>query len=321
MTKLWIVIVLLAVCCLGAPTETKAQHVFADTGVAYYEPTNELLAYSEAWSDYPADLYYCLEIGGPVYKDGVEAAWISGTNYPASGEGYCGGWANADTWLPYDANAEYEVLSSYNLVTSYRVFDESGMWADYYNFAQYGYADPNVFAPISYDFSGPGPSVPNIQNIFLGSLYSLFQMGAMAGGPHHLKVVSDQILQGPCGQAQRFITFRVVDQQGRGAGGTYLKEIFPGTITDTCSNFTVTPSPCSLNYTGPTGSNFTDVIRTGCPTIGGACGFTINPNKWAKCTFGIPVQTLATMNYMARWAFVSIDSNSSPWPAGKEFFP
>lgn len=313
-----LMIALLAMCFLASPETSRAQSVYAYSDIVYYEPTDSVLAYAEGFSDYPAELYYCLQVMGPVYKNGVEQAWIYGDNY-TPGTAQCGGWATADTWLPHDPDAEYEVVASHQLETRYRTFDESG-FEDYYNFSVYGLQDPLVYSPGWFGFSGGGPPYStNVANIFLGTVYTAFSNGAAAGPPHHLKVVDDQFRQEACGQVERRITYRVVDSLGRGAGATHVKEIFPGTITDSCSGQNVAPSPCNL-ATGPGSSNFTDQIRTGCPTQGGACGFTINPNRWAWCTSSGSTW-LATLNYNARWSFVAIDSNPLDWPPGTQFYP
>lgn len=91
------------------------------------------------------------------------------------------------------------------------------------------------------------------------------------------------------------------------------------TITDTCQGHTVTPGGCSANYTDSRGK-FTDQLRTGCPTTGGSCGFTINPNRYQWCPRGRVPVSLARFVYDVRFNQITIDGQTS-WPAGKDFSP
>jgi hypothetical protein len=268
-----------------------------------------------AHPDYPTELYYCLSVMGPVYKDGAEAGWIGDDNM--NPDGICGGWAEAQITLPYDPNAEYYVLSSHSVQAMYRHFNESA-FEDQFNYAAYGVMDPSIHFPGWFNFSGDGPSVSGLQNIFLGTIYTIFTGGAASGPPHHLKVVSDQQITGTCGQKQRFVTYKIVDSTGKKAGGVPIKEIFPGTIIDSCSNKEVKPTQCNAWADLFTG-NFTDQIFTGCPSQQGNCGFTIADNRWAWCsTIGITV--LARVRYDVGYSSISINGDASSW-AGAEFYP
>lgn len=319
MKNYWFMFLLLIGCCLASPNEVRAQTVYAHSDIAYYEPTNSILAYTEAWSDYSTELYYCLYVSGPVYKDGVEQAWLSGNNYPPGGQGQCGGWANADTWLPYDPNAEYQVVTDNYLGTTYRSFDETG-YEDYYNYSYYGALSPTIYYPASFGFSGGGPPNHSPAGIFLGTIYAIFTQGASSGPPHHLKVVNDVITTETCYQKVREITYKIVDSNGRRAGGVAIKEIFPGPIHNSCNTSDPVPDPCNSDYIGQPFGNFTDRLTTGCPTLGGDCGFTTDPDRWAWCS-PIGVTILARILYDVRYTYINVNGDTSPWSFGSEFYP
>jgi hypothetical protein len=108
MKNYWLMVLLLAMCCLASPNEARSQSVSSHSEVSYFAPSNSMYAVTEGYPNYPSDLYYCLNVYGPVYKDGNQVAWLYGTNR-TPGYSDCGGWASAEAFLPYDANAEYSV--------------------------------------------------------------------------------------------------------------------------------------------------------------------------------------------------------------------
>lgn len=318
MKKSWLVSVLFATYSLAYAGQATAQSVYSYSDFSYYEPTNSVLAYSEAFSDYPAELYYCLEVYGPVYKDGVEQAWISGQNHDPN-TGQCGGWATAETYLPYDANAEYEVVAYHQLQTAYRTFNESG-YEDYYNFSAYGAEVPMVYSPGYFNFIGGGPSVPSVQYLFLGAVHSMFTGGIRSKPPHHLKILNDVIGQGMCYQKFRETTYKIVDVDGRPAGGVPIMEISPGTIINSCNGQEVEGDSCNLNYIGLLAGNFTDRLTSGCPTLGGNCGFTVDQDKWAWCSRSGP-KVLGRIYMDVRYPAINLNGADYPWPPGSEFYP
>ena len=286
-----------------------------------------LAAWAETALDYNSWNYYCAVVDLYLYKDYPDGTselivQTGGSSCETSipGDVYYG---RAETDVPYDPNVEYRLeVSHYN--EPIYIMPGSGAMEDYYNYAIY--EDPmfgQVWYPLYFRFAGPGPSQPTLKEIILGATYAIWSAGALAGPPHHLKVVSDNTstLNPPngCSQQERRVRYRVVDSRGRSAGSNYIREVFPGPITDSCSYDPVGPSPCSNNYTDYRGV-FTDVLRTGCPTIGGSCGFRINPNQWQWCHPGLPAVNLATLDYDVRFNGIYINGWNF-WAAGTEFFP
>jgi hypothetical protein len=266
MKNYWLMVLLLTTYCLASPDEARSQSVSAYSEVSYFAPSNSMYAFTEAYPDYSSQLYYCVNVYGPVYKDGNQEAWLYGTNrIQGDTQTPCGGEATAEAFLPYDANAEYTVEGNSEVELQYRNWNESG-YEDYYNYYAYGLVDP-IYYPLSFGFAGAGPpgsiSPPNI---WLGTVYSIFTQGATSSYPHHLQVVDDRYDIGGCGQQVRFTKFKIVDAYNHPAGGVKLKEIFhPANIVDTCSNATVHPETCSQDYPGHSQGTFTDQTNVGCP--------------------------------------------------------
>jgi hypothetical protein len=301
--RISVLLLTVAGCFLLASPARATDYAYGYTSISV--DSTVVRGYHRTEVDYNTDVYYRPYVCASLYKNGTEVVRACG-----------GGFASAtrNTQTPYVSGSSYSALSDHYVNIEYEEEDP-------YNPGYYYYPDY-----LGYFFSGGGSHPIDWYYVASGiynqrpdeSIHLGDTTAAAAGPPHHFKVVDDRFFQRECGQIERQITYRVVDSQGRGAGGTYLQEIFPGSITDSCSGQNVAPSPCNL-ATGPFSSNFTDVIRTGCPTQAGACGFTINPNRWAWCSGS--GGALATLNYNARWSFVAIDSNTSAWPAGTQFYP
>jgi hypothetical protein len=301
-------------CCLVFSQEAKAD-VNTLTEVSYYEPTNSILAWAETIPDYDTLAYYELGHWGLVFKNDTQITMFNGGSYDGNDAYY-------EEFFPYDPDADYTIEVYPQLVAKIR-HNIGDTYEDYYNYIQWTYGN-SVYYPYYFGFTAPGPDVQiNGPSILLGTVYSFFTMGATSGPPHHLKVKSDlSTTLGSCGPIERNITYELVDSNGRRAGKSSIKEVFPGTITSSCTGNNVTPSPCSLDYFIGNTSTFKDQLKTGCPFNGDAnCGYTINPEKWVWCRPGMPDVTLATLVYNVRHSFVEVNGRSAPWPAGTEFYP
>jgi hypothetical protein len=321
MKNYWLMVLLLVTYCLASPNEARAQSVNAHSEVGYYEPTNSMYAVVEAYPDYSTELYYCLNVYGPVYKDGSQVAWLYGSNRStAEGPVYCGGWATAEAFLPYDANAEYTVEGNQEVETLYRTWNESG-YEDYYNYYANSLGDP-IYYPLWYGFSGAGPPGPiGPRNIWLGTVYSIFGQGVTSGNPDHLKVVDDVTRYGTCGQRVREITYRIVDSHNpsRPAGGVPIKEILSGPEYNSCSgrylDETNYDAVCHSDYDGHEQSMFTDRLTVGCQNVTNDpnCGFTSDPDRWAWCASLREVTILARVLYNVRFSFIEVNGQTAPW--------
>lgn len=116
-----------------------------------------------------------------------------------------------------------------------------------------------------------------------------------------------------CGQIEKRIQFKVVDQQNRAAGKAPLDEKPQTNLTDTCSGTTPSMSTFSTASSSTYG-NFTDGLRTGCPHTGPtACGFDLfNRWRWCRSTPYTPTDhiDLAFMYYWVTLAFVKVDGET-----------
>ena len=342
MRNILFILALTFLCCVALSQEAKAQVISAISDVSYYAPTNEIYAYAQVYPDYSSQAYYCATVTAEIYKNGVYETGMQGNNYCSSwcGSTRCGGWARAETYLPYDPNAEY-IIEAYHEIDIELIRDESGGeigYYDYYGFRWY-YLHDTSWYPNYNDFIGVDtPDFTSLTNILLGATHSIFSEGATSGPPHHLKVHDDIVREAiaregvtdPCGQLERLITFQVVDQAGRNAGRTAVGETFPGRIISSCTGNEVMPSPCSTfsrgrftgHYTTRSG-RFTDNLRVGCPAATDDCGFTTDPLLWVACSgnYFATRTTLARFAYDVRKRRITINGRSTLWPRGTEFFP
>ncbi len=288
-----------------------------------------LVAWAETALDYNAYNYYCAVAHLYLYKDYADdtselISYTTGTSCLTAMPDRTYG--RTEVEVLYDPNVEYRIEVNHINEPIYRSPGD-GSFDDYYNY--YIYEDPMfgdiVWFPLSYSFNGPGPDRPSASQIILGVTYAIWTAGALAGPPHHLKVVSDNITTSSAcgGELERRWKFRVVDANGRNAGRISIEEQFPGTITDSCSGYTVTPQQCTSS--APYSGGYTDTLTTGCPpgqpSPGGSCGFRINPNRWRWCPRGRTPVVLATMDYDVRFNQISLNGRTTAWPRGTDFFP
>jgi hypothetical protein len=305
-------------CCLVFSQEAKAD-VNTITEVTYYEPTNSIFAWAEIMVDYDTLAYYEAGYWGQVSKDDVGLTMFNGAIYDGN-DGYYEG------FFPYDPDADYtiEVYPQLQAKIRHNIGDT---YEDYYDYIQWTYGN-SVYYPYYFGFSGPGPDRQiNTASILLGAVYSIFTDGATAGPPHHLKVISDDTITlsgalsdlASCGQKQRTIKYRVVDSTGRNAGRVPVKETFPGTIVSSCTGGTVQPSSCE--DTDDSKGSFTDILRTGCSSAGGSCGFDVTPDTWSWCPAGTGSPTpLARSNYSVHYNQITVRGQAGSW-AGTHFYP
>lgn len=309
-------VLLAGVCCLGFSQATKAD-VNTITQVTYYEPTNSIMAWAEVIPDYDTLAYYCFDDWGEIRKDDVVINSFWG--------GSCDNESYYEAFFAYDPDAEYTIEVHPQLIAKQR-HDIGDTYEDYYNYSEWANRDP-VYYPYYFNFTGPGPDVGIWGNtITLGTVFSLFTEGATAGPPHHLKVISDDTITMPgaltdldsCGQKRRTIKYRVVDSTGRNAGRVPVKETFPGTIVSSCTGGTVTPSSCE--DTDDSKGSFVDILRTGCASAGGTCGFEVTPDTWSWCPAGTSSTALARSNYSVRYHQITVRGQTSSW-VNTHFYP
>ena len=300
-------LVLLAVACSFSVSQRAEAEVTVITQLSYYEPTNSIYASAETFPDYETLCYYAVGHTGYVRNGEDIVADFNGESYD-----------NEVSWgdfLPYDPNADYEIEVYPGLVAKYRhAIGDS--YEDYYNYIEWTSGYEVVF-PYYFSFTGPGPEMQiSLPDIFLGTIFSVFTQGAMAGPPHHLRVIHDQDVTRTdlCGQIQKLIQFQIVDQNNRRAGKILIDEMTPSApVTDTCSNTTVTLTTCETSNVNTYG-NFTDGIKTGCPHNGtNPCGFDFF-DHWRHCRSTPYTPTdyvqLAWMYYWATRTFVKIDNET-----------
>ncbi len=138
--------------------------------------------------------------------------------------------------------------------------------------------------------------------------------GATVRTPHHEVVFIDTLeTDASCGQKVRYITRRIVDINNNHTGKVPIVESFYDASTgnpipsffDTCSSGSGTPFACSDALTTSVGT-YQDLIRTGCPTVGGNCGFTIF-STWSWCPpYPIVGATLGNYRYDVRYSMITI---------------
>jgi hypothetical protein len=275
--------------------------------VSYYEPTNSIWAHGDTYADYETLLYYEVSHWGYVRKGEVPVSDL---------------WSQADfsynacssEFFPYDPDADYAIEVYPTVHVIYR-HSPGDTYADYYNYVQWTYAN-QVYAPYSFGFTGPGPDMGiSFSDILLGYVFGIFTQGGTSGPPHHLQVITDSDVTRTdlCGQIEKRIQFKVVDQQHRAAGKVALDEKPQTNLTDTCSGTTPSMSTCS-NSSSNTYGNFTDGLRTGCPHTGPTpCGFDLF-NRWRWCRINPYTPTdridLAFMYYWVTRAFVKVDGDT-----------
>lgn len=329
--------VLLTTCCFIFSQEAKAQSVYGQAWVEYYEPTNSIRAVGYSQPDYSVQVYYSAEIRLTVYQDENYLGDGAANNYHdwCWHTAYCGN-AEIELYFPYNPGSEYAVEAEH---TARDVqYPQYAEYTDPYGYyTLYGY--DTLYHPVYYNFIGTGtPSGLDIKDMVLGVTDAFFTQGAPAAAPHHLKVDDDLIREaqprpnvtGPCGQIERLIKYQVVSEDGRNVGRTSIGETFPGRIISSCSGQDVRPTGCSTfsggsfsgNYTDRSGK-FTDTLRVGCPAPQDNCGFIIDPNQWVACsgqTFNTRT-TLARLVYEVAKRQIKVNGRSTRWKRRTEFFP
>ena len=139
--------------CFAFPRETEAG-IYTWSGVEYDANTNSMRAYVGSQAAYEPGVYYCLESTGYIFQDEVEVGEVSANDINWSGwPSACTGYAYAETYLPYDPNAEYNIEAFHTASVTY---EQQTSYVDYYNYIEYTYGDP-VYYPYWYDFIGNGP--------------------------------------------------------------------------------------------------------------------------------------------------------------------
>ena len=297
-------------CCFIFSTELKAQSVYGESWIEYDDTTNTVRAVAYSAPDYSVDIYYCVEVyltllENEEYLGGVGGMNVNEWGWPTA----CSGITQVELTYPYHQGSDYFIETSHS-VTNVQVPQQT-TYEDPYGFYHFENGDP-VYAPISFNFMGNGtPS--DLASVLLGFTFAILQQGVPSGPPHHLKVLLDHdfIRIDGCNQLQKSIHFRVVDFAGNGAGRINIDEK-PQTITDSCSNTSVSMSSCS----GETSryGNFEDGLRTGCPWNGQPnCGF-ITQDVWRWCRGGPYVPPgpvdLASMTYEVRRSIIRVDGQS-----------
>lgn len=286
-------------CCLVFSREARAD-VVTITDVSYYEPTNSIRAWAATSADYDTLAYYDVSHWGQVNKDDTALTMFWATNY-----GYD---AYNEEYFPYDPSADFTIEAYAQAIARVR-HDYGDTYEDYYNYVQWtnaAYGDP-VYYPYYFGFAGPGPDV-QIQgsSILLGGVFSLFTEGATAGPPDHVRVVSDsgQELHDFCQSFPvREMVLQVVDFWGRRVsrlGRIPIKEQFYdtspgnpeiGSVYSSCTNSSITPSPCQL---WDLGGKFPDTMRPGCNgNSQRPCGLPEFFNSWIWCPRGEHEKPLA----------------------------
>ena len=294
---------LAATCCFALAHEVKGD-VNAITEVSYYEPTNSIFAWAEVTVDYETLAYYCFDNTGIVREDDNVLTMFWGGSCENNSAYYEG-------FFPYDPEADYsiEVLPQ---LTSKHHFPIGDGYEDFYNYIQWTNGI-QVHDPYYFGFTGPGPATEiDFSTILLGGVYSFFTQGMLAEAPHHLWVFRDRniIRTDLCGQAQKEIDFQIVDQHNRPAGRYSIDERPWPNLRDSCSNQEVVLNLCSdigVAYNG----DFTDFLKTGCPSSGpDTCGFDLF-NQWRWCRRSTPYfidkKALAWMYYDVRRGYVKVD--------------
>lgn len=296
-----------------------AQHEYGYSSLTFDESTGIVHGYAATEPDYNVQVYYYSAVDAVIYEvtDGG-LTFLVGThniNY---------GYASVDTQVEAEAATDYKLVSKHWVRAEYyepepEYYPERYRYVDYYGF--YFLSGDGYWR--MFDFFGTGPiKYLESNNVELGETYD----SAKVGVPHHLYLRSDTIGTGQCGQAVRTLSFYVVDVNNRKTGRTLLKEAFPnGPYTDSCSGERVgdaTVTPVATNSQG----NFRDVVRTGCPSEGGTCGFTSYPGymQWVPRTatggYGTPVN-LAVFHRDARYTRIGINGRYTEYPPDAQFFP
>lgn len=137
--------------------------------------------------------------------------------------------------------------------------------------------------------------------------------------PDHLVVISDPANLGigtcPIGTpVGRGITFQVVDAAGNAVGTVPVKENFVSVSFNTCRADGMGPEPSQCEITSTTAS-FTDNISVNCNSVNGSCGYNIT-DQWQWCPSGGQVVTLATLIEVVHANQITVNGNSTGFPAG-----
>lgn len=294
--KILSMFVIVAGCCILFARTAKAD-VYGVSDVMYYEPTNSIWIWAETRASYTAGAYYTSNLSAVVYKDDEELTWM----YAYSDQNA----AYAEMFIPYDPNVRYEIDSFHEVEMRYEVAVGLGNgYYDYDNYDAYRYGEP-VWYPAWYDFVGAGPErTVDVRSILLGTTFRVFEYGAAAGPPHHVKVVSDKTFEDGCGNKDRWFRLQVVDNNGRRAGTVTVREQFldaqygtpVGSVYNSCQHDHYRPPGCLPTYPG-TGGQFVDRLWVGCPTVAGDCGFSPIISRWVWCPRGRPEVSLTTNRY------------------------
>ena len=167
----------------------------------------------------------------------------------------------------------------------------------------------------AFGFYGPGPET-NITSgsIFLGLLNRIVINGVKSGTPDHLHVFFDETITRTdlCGQREKHIDFSVVDAGGRRTGRVAINEAPHPGLRDSCNNALVSLTTECDDTIVNAGGNFRDRIRTGCPTVGGHCGFEFyNYWQWCVPTDGSICKRLASIFYAVHYDVIKIDNEAT----------
>lgn len=331
MRKMFHILIFVSVCCVFLSRTVEAQSSDAYSTIAHFPGENIIYGVAENRLDYSSQLYYCITVTVFLYENG---AYVGSRQYAECDASL----VHVDVSAPYDSNAEYDTEAIHEVRPFFRY--PSGASLDYYNLQSYQEEIDQVegiFVPIFGFFSGPGPERPSDPGIPLGNTFAIWTLGQQHGQPHHLKLLDDEINQlpnsgQPCGQVERRIKWQVVDEDGKGAGKVALGELFPGTITSSCTGATVPNTSCYIVQGGKVKPQYTDdrgrakdpdVIRVGCPASTSDCGYTINPNLWVQCLppkFVTEMRTLASIIYDVRKSSVTIGGKNTVWEKKTEFY-
>ncbi|MDX6528970.1 MAG: hypothetical protein QOH41_1260 [Blastocatellia bacterium] len=329
-----IVGLLIAACCLLNPQQINATpNTYTYSTIDFDDSTGTVLATGHTQADYQTGAYYQTTGAGLSLKD-------SNGNQVASQQKQAYG-VTVDVSAQTDgyADEQYEVDTGHYILATYYLYN-------YYYQGQYrnGYDDQYNYTAVegqnwgtydSYTFYGNGPIVVSqyTNDIILGQSKKTVKVGT----PDHLKLVSDNIVTlpnsgGSCGQVQRSIRWRVVDQAGRGTGKTAVGESFPGQVVNQCTGNEPSPTPCSYFVGGQVHPNYTDgsgkfsaddLLSIGCPAPDNTCGFTIDPDTWVWCKapdFTSNRVPLAAIVYDIRKSGVSVGGRATQWNSNTEFF-
>ncbi|MBA3242904.1 MAG: hypothetical protein H0T60_16910 [Acidobacteria bacterium] len=321
MKKKFVILIMATLFSLASTKHVRAG-IYSLAHVGYEPELGSMRAFVGTYADYDTSLYYCTEAYGYIFEDGVEIGDVYASDIGGGGYQACVGIAREEAYFPYDPNAEYDIESFHEADV---ILQQSLGWYDTYNYIEYTYGLPVLF-PNNFSFVGLGPpQVSSVRDILLGNLTGAFIAGAVAGQPHHLKLVSDTYPTSSCGSVRRHLKFRVVDSAGRRTGRVQVEETFetasqPATglqsVYNSCQNSNHSPLGCAQVDADNT---FTDQLWVGCPSAGGDCGFPTVTSRWWWCARGVGRVSLTSNTYEVRHNQALVNGSAGPFAAGTEF--